>query len=344
MRSRAPTLNQVAALAGVSHQTVSRVLNRHANVSANTRARVLAAIHQLDYQPNTAARTLVTDRSQTIGLITFDGTLAGPSSIVWAIQQAARQAGYFVSIANVPPSDASSIQDAVTRLRQQRVDGILSFTPTTTARTALRDVPTAIPLVAIGATTPSRAIGPPTVGIDNRAGAALATRHLLALGHHTVHHVAGPPDCPEASERTTGWRHALRAAGRPVPQARTGDWSAASGCRAGELLIADRSVTAIFCGNDQMAIGVLHALHASGRSVPGNVSVVGFDDLPETAFLLPPLTTIRHDFAEVGRRSIHLLLRQITDDVRNLTIPLAISPRLVVRSSTAPPPVSSSNV
>jgi DNA-binding LacI/PurR family transcriptional regulator len=262
----------------------------------------------------------------------------------WAIQQAARQAAYFISIANVPPSDASSIQDAVTRLRQQRVDGILSFTPTTTARTALRDVPTAIPLVAIGATTPSRAIGPPTVGIDNRAGAALATRHLLALGHHTVHHVAGPPDCPEASERTTGWRHALRAAGRPVPQARTGDWSAASGYRAGELLIADSSVTAIFCGNDQMAIGVLHALHASGRSVPGNVSVVGFDDLPETAFLLPPLTTIRHDFAEIGRRSIHLLIRQITDDVRNLTIPTAISPRLVVRSSTAPPPVSSSNV
>jgi DNA-binding LacI/PurR family transcriptional regulator len=159
-----------------------------------------------------------------------------------------------------------------------------------------------------------------------------------------VHHVAGPPDCPEASERTTGWRHALGAAGRPVPQARTGDWSAASGYRAGELLIADRSVTAIFCGNDQMAIGVLHALHASGRSVPGNVSVVGFDDLPETAFLLPPLTTIRHDFAEIGRRSIHLLIRQITDDVRTLTIPTAISPRLVVRSSTAPPPVSSSNV
>ena len=128
-----------------------------------------------------------------------------------------------------------------------------------------------------------------------------------------MHHVAGPPDCPEASERTTGWRHALRAAGRPVPQARTGDWSAASGYRAGELLIADRSVTAIFCGNDQMAIGVLHALHASGRSVPGTSASSASTTCPRAAFLLPPLTTIRHDFAEIGRRSIHLLIRQITD-------------------------------
>ena len=206
MRSRAPTLNQVAALAGVSHQTVSRVLNRHANVSANTRARVLAAIRQLDYQPNTAARTLVTDRSQTIGFFHLRWqhrpdrpALCGRSSRPLdrpATSSASRTCRHQTR----PPSRAPA-----TRLRQQRVDGILSFTPTTTARTALRDVPTAIPLVAIGATTPSRAIGPPTVGIDNRAGAALATRHLLALGHHTVHHVAGPPDCPEASERTTGW-------------------------------------------------------------------------------------------------------------------------------------------
>ncbi|MFG2045783.1 LacI family DNA-binding transcriptional regulator [Dactylosporangium sp. NPDC048998] len=331
---RPPAMRDVANLAGVSHQTVSRVVNDHPNVRSETRARVLAAMRALDYQPNVAARTLATNRSQTVGLVTFDTTLFGPSFMVHAIERAAREADYFVSIASAREPDVPQVREAVRRLREQAVEGIVTLAPVAAAWTALRQEPLEVPIVVVGIGAGEQE-EVPTVAVDNTAGAALATRHLLELGHRTVHHVAGPANWPEARERLAGWRAALDEAGRPAPPPLAGDWSAAAGYAAGWDLAARAEVTAVFCANDQMAIGVLRALHEAGRSVPRDVSVVGFDNVPESPYLLPPLTTVRQDFAELGRHSLALLVDQISTGTRRGGEHRTV-PSLIVRSSTAP--------
>ncbi|MGI5176176.1 LacI family DNA-binding transcriptional regulator [Dactylosporangium sp. CA-152071] len=330
-------MRDVAHLAGVSHQTVSRVINDHPNVRSQTRARVLDAMRALDYQPNIAARTLATNRSQTVGLVTFDTTLFGPSFMVHAIERAAREAGYFVSIASAREPDVPQVRDAVRRLREQAVEGIVTLAPVAAAWTALRQVPLDVPIVGLGITAEAGDDSEvPMVAIDNAAGAALATRHLLELGHRTVHHVAGPANWPEARERMAGWRTALEDAGRSAPAPLTSDWSAAAGYAAGRTLAERPEVTAVFCANDQVAVGVLRALYEAGRSVPHAVSVVGFDDMPEAPYLLPPLTTVRQDFAELGRRSLDLLVDQISTGSRRGG-EFRSAPSLIVRSSTATP-------
>ena len=184
-RNRPPVMTDVAQLAGVSHQTVSRVLNDHPNVRPQTRELVLAAITELGYRPNAAARTLVTRRTHTLGVISFDTTLYGPASMLYGIERAARD-NYFVAIASVPTLDRRSVLDAVDRFAGQGVEGIIVITPVEAAVDALRHCPDDIPLVAMGCRTE-----PPvrSVAVDNAEGAALATRHLLDLGHRTVHHL-----------------------------------------------------------------------------------------------------------------------------------------------------------
>jgi DNA-binding LacI/PurR family transcriptional regulator len=327
----------VARLAGVSHQTVSRVLNAHPSVRRETRERVLAAMRELDYQPNSAARTLVTNRSQTLGLVTFDTTLVGPSFMVYAVERAAREAGYFVSVASARSLEISSVVEAIRRLREQTVEGIVAIAPLDSALTALAEVPGGMPLVGMGV---GDANGVAMVGLDNEAGAMLATRHLLALGHRTVHQVAGPAGWPEARERVAGWRAALAEVGAPEPTPLVGDWSPRSGYEAGRQLAADPSVTAVFCANDQMAIGTLRALAEAGRSVPRDVSVVGFDDIPEAPYLSPPLTTVVQDFGELGRRCVEVVVQQIVTRTR-ISDHSRFAPRLVVRESTGAPPRAS---
>ena len=173
--------------------------------------------------------------------------------------------------------------------------------------------------------------------IDQFAGAAIATRHLLELGHRTVAHIAGPHHYLEAQQRVAGWRATLIAAGAEVRPAPEGDWSPRAGYELGRALEPD--VTAIFVANDQMALGVLRALHEAGRSVPGDVSVVGFDDVPEAAYLLPPLTTVRQDFDQMGRRSLRLLLETM-EPSGDTTPHLEVTPELIVRSSTASPRIA----
>ncbi|GAA1742612.1 LacI family DNA-binding transcriptional regulator [Luedemannella helvata] len=328
---RMATMMDVAKLAGVSHQTVSRVLNDQAKVSPETRARVLDAMRQLDYQPNSAARALVTRRSKTLGLVTFDTTLFGPASMVYGIEQAARDAGYFVSIASIRTLSRRAVLDAIGQLRLQSVEGIVAIVPKDSAVVALSAVPPGIALVGVGV---GGGADVPMVGVDNVVGAALATRHLLSLGHRTVYHISGPPGWPEARERTTGWREALTAYAAPAPPVLVGDWSARSGYLAAQRLATDPSVTAVFCANDQMALGALRALHEVGRRVPADVSVVGFDDVPEGPYLIPPLTTVQQDFAEVGRRSLALLMEQITTGARPHR-QIHLTPQLKVRDSSA---------
>jgi DNA-binding LacI/PurR family transcriptional regulator len=202
--------------------------------------------------------------------------------------------------------------------------------PQRAAVDALLHLPPEIPVVAVEA-------GPddsfPVVAVDQHAGAAAATRHLLELGHRNIWHIAGPEGWLEAEQRIEGWRSALRAAAAPEPQLFRGDWSARSGYDVGEHLLAEAGVTAVFVANDQMALGLLRRLHEAGRETPGEISIVGFDDIPEAAYFTPPLTTVRQDFAEVGRSCLHLLLGQIDSRVRSWTR-VVVAPELVVRGST----------
>ena len=332
-RRRTAVMADVARLAGVSHQTVSRVINDNAHVRPETRRRVLAAMRTLDYRPNPAARALVTGRSRTLGVVSFDTTLYGPASTLFAIEQAAHAAGYFITIASLLTMDRASVLGAVDRLRVQGVDGILVITPQEGAAEAVVNLPAAIPVVAVEAGRPGSV---PVVAVDQFAGAASATQLLLDLGHRTVWHVAGPPDFLEAQQRVDGWRAALKAAGAEPPPVLTGDWSPRSGYEVGRRLAEDSEVTAVFVANDQMALGVLRALHERGRSIPREISVVGFDDIPEAQYFMPPLTTVRQDFGEMGRSSLRLLLELMRSGQPPSR--LTIAPELVVRRSTAPPP------
>ena len=332
-RTRPAVLADVARLAGVSYQTVWRVQHESPNVHAATRARVQAAIRKLGYRPNSLAQALATGRSRTLGVVSFDTTLYGPASTLLAIEQAAHDEGYAVTIASLRSLDRATVLDAVQRLRDQGADGIVVIAPQRSAADALRHLPSDGPLVAVEA-GPDDSV--PVVAVDQYAGAVAATQHLLDLGHRTVWHVAGPADWPEAIERVRGWRATLAAAGIRPPALLRGDWSARAGYELGRRLAEDPKVTAVFVGNDQMALGFLRRLHEAGRSAPGDISVVGFDDIPEAAYFTPPLTTVRQDFAEVGRRCLHVLLGQLEQASRS-PARVVVPATLVVRESTAAP-------
>ncbi len=323
----------VARLAGVSHQTVSRVLNSHPNVKPQTRDSVLAAIAELGYRPNAAARTLVTRHTRTLGVVSFDTTLYGPASMLYGIERAAAHS-YFVSIASLPALDRRSMLDAVERFLGQGIEGIIVIATVDTAVAALAHVPSEVPLVAVGCGTRASVT---SVAIDKAAGAAAATRHLLGLGHQTVYHVVllfGPLyHLTGAADR----RQALREAGAAEPAVLAGDWSASSGYELGRQLAAtEPGLTAVFCGNDTMALGVIRALVERGLRVPGDVSVTGFDDVPEAGYYLPPLTTVRQDFGVLGRQALSTLIDRMSG-----AIPagrrVREAPELIVRASAAGP-------
>jgi DNA-binding LacI/PurR family transcriptional regulator len=332
MTAQRPVMHDVARLAGVSHQTVSRVLNSHPNVSAATRQRVMVAMEQLNYRPNAFARGLVTRRSGRIGVMSFDSRLFGPGSTLRAIERAARAEGYGVAVAGMSDTAGGDVNDAIAALDDQSVDGIIVIAPNEAAVRALGGLPRGVPIVALEAEYRPDL---PVVAIDQFEGARMATEHLLELGHDTVWHVAGPADWHEALLRIDGWRAALAAGSRPAPALLHGDWSPRSGYQAGLRIAEHPEVTAVFTGNDQMALGVIHALAERGRHVPQEVSVVGFDDIPEAEFFLPGLTTVRQNFDEVGRLGLDLLVRILDDSAGEHRERLTIAPEFVLRGSTA---------
>jgi DNA-binding LacI/PurR family transcriptional regulator len=333
-RRGAAVMTDVARLAGVSYQTVSRVLHDSPNVRQETRTRVLAAMRRLDYRPNPLAQALVTGRSRTLGVVSFGTTLYGPASTLLGIEEAAYGAGYAVAVASLKTLNRASVLEMVDRLRRQGVDGIVVIAPQRSAFDALLHLAPQDPVVAVEA-GPDDSV--PVVAVDHFAGAAAATRHLLGLGHRTVWHLAGPQDWLEAEERVEGWRSTLNAAGARVPPLLRGDWSARSGYELGEQLLGVQDLTAVFVANDQMALGLLRRLYEAGRETPRQISIVGFDDIPESAYFSPPLTTVRQDFAEVGRRCLHVLLDQIRAG-RRMAARVVVPTELVVRGSTAAPP------
>ncbi|MBD8536043.1 LacI family DNA-binding transcriptional regulator [Plantibacter sp. CFBP 13570] len=347
-RARVATIFDVARLAGVSHQTVSRVLNDLPNVRPATRQRVEQAITQLRYTPSQAARSLVTRRSRTIGLITTGGPDYGPSSTALGFNEAARDARYAVSMASMLESDPASLRQAVELLLRQNVEAIVLIAAHRGALDAVRGIELGVPLVAVESTHRD---GFHRVSIDQYQGARILVDHLVGLGHRRIAHLAGPADSVDALERVRGWRDALSEHGLVAREPLVGDWTPASGFRLGRELVADLGVgddddgrsggrggglfTAVFAANDQMALGVIHALSERGLRVPDDVSVVGFDDIPEAEHFAPPLTTMRQDFPELGRTIMSTLL-EVLSDADSVGVVRSV-PQLIVRESTAAP-------
>ncbi len=328
----------VAAEAGVSHQTVSRVLNGHAYVRDDTRERVLAAIRALGYRPNQAARTLATSRSATIGIVTTGTTHYGPASTVLAIEEAARAAGYFVSIAALNSRDSGAAAAVLDQLITQGVDGIVVVAPLVDVARLVDDVAPRIPVVVVAARrdTPEGS-SVRYVAVDQRAGAVRLTARLIELGHERIAHIEGPSGWFDAIERSRGFADALEVAGARGVVIPAEGWSAQHGYDVGARLADEVAggVTAVFAGNDYLALGAMRALWERGVEVPDGVSVAGFDDIDGSGFLVPSLTTVRQPFSRLGAAAVAGLI----DAWGGADAPdaAAIAPELVERDSTAPP-------
>lgn len=328
---RAPALVDVAARAGVSHQTVSRVLNDNPHVAPATRARVRRAIDELGYRRNMSARALSTGRSNVLGVIAPSSTLHGPPAIVAGLHRAARAAGMTFAVDQLTDLDRTSLHDAVDRLLGQGIAGLLLVLPIDAAAEVIASVvPEGTPVVTVDRPEDDQVS---TVSVDQHAGAVLATRHLLEQGHETVWHVAGPADWNDSRAREAGWAATLRAAGADAPPVVRGDWSPASGYQAGRMLARIPDCTAVFAANDHMALGIMRAMHEAGRTIPDDVGLVGFDGLPESEYFTPPLTTVLQDFAAVGRAGVELLVEQI-DGRATRPRAVLIPPTLIERASS----------
>lgn len=326
---RRVSMADVAAVAGVSGQTVSRVVNDSPRVDPATRARVEAAMARLGYRPHRAARALRTGRTQTIGLVVSTLATVGNSRMLQAVADAAAARGYALTVVTL--GDAPDVASAFERLSEQGVDGAVVLNEATAAARGAA-APPGLHLVVVDAPPGTAGVG--IVQSDHAEGARAATAHLLALGHATVHHLAGPRGSFAAAERERGWREALAAAGHSAPALVRGDWTAASAHAAAAAFTADPSVTAVFAANDQSALGAIRAFSDAGRTVPDDVSVVGFDDIADAADYRPPLTTVRQDFDRLGQLAVAALVAGIEDGVAGFEI---VPTALCVRASTAPP-------
>nr|WP_100365900.1 LacI family DNA-binding transcriptional regulator [Diaminobutyricimonas aerilata] len=323
----------VAERAGVSAQTVSRVSNGYEGVIPETRDAVLRAMAELGYRPNSAARALKRGEFRTIGVIVFTLATTGNMRTLEAIAASAAEAGYAITLIPGSPTQ-SGIRNAFTRMDELAVDAVIVVMEMHLLDSSTVALPPNVKVVVVDSDAGDRY---PVVDTDQADGTRQAVEHLLGLGHDTVWHISGPEDSFSAERRTRAWRETLERAGRRVPPVAPGDWTAESGYRAGLLLADDPDCTAVFCANDQMALGLYRALAERGRRVPDDVSIVGFDDIPEAASFSPPLTTVHQDFAEMGRRSVARVLAQLgssTTDIGTTLVPT----HLVPRASTAPPP------
>ncbi|WP_460351459.1 LacI family DNA-binding transcriptional regulator [Actinoallomurus acanthiterrae] len=335
-RKQRVSMADVARLAGVSSQTVSRVSNGHPSVVGSTRDQVLAAMRELGYRPNSAARALRYGEFRTIGVILFDLSSTGNSRTLEAIAAHAAAEGYAITLIPVAARTQDHVMGAFTRLGELAVDAVIVIMEAHLLDSVSFTLPPGVHVVMVDSDAGDRYS---VVDTDQADGARQAVEHLLGLGHRTVWHVAGPAESFAAERRAAAWRKALEAAGREAPPVRHGDWSTESGYRAGLELAEEPACTAVFAANDQMALGLLRAFGEKGRRVPADVSVVGFDDVPGTAdWFVPPLTTVHQDFAEVGRRCVQGVLDQIRGGRHSAPGTTLVPTRLVVRQSAAPPP------
>lgn len=327
-------MTEVARLAGVSQKTVSRVVNGEQYVSEAVRERVLAVIAEVGFRPNAAARALVTRRTRRLGVVAVASAQHGPAATIAGVERAAAERGYYVSVARVREETASGLQAAVDELLAQEIEAIAISEATDIGHPDIR-VPAGMPILSFDMPDRSQRPSELLVAGDEVSAARRVIEHLLGLGHRTVHHLAGPPGWTASRRREAGWRSALEAAGRPIPAAAGGDWSPASGHDAMVALLADRP-TAVFAANDHMAIGAIRAIERAGLRVPDDVSIVGFDDIPESEYLSTALTTVRQDFEGRTAFAISLLIDAVEGRPPSDAVHV-VPTELVVRESTAPP-------
>ena len=325
-------MSDVAHLAGVSAQTVSRVAAGSAHVRPDTRERVLRAMNQLGYSPNRAAQALRRGSFKTIGVLTQQIHRTGEALTTAGVLEAATAVDYAVNLVQVERPASEELREAVYRLSHQAIDGLVVVQAGRAGREHLI-LPPSLPVAVSDSTLVDYY---PSASADQVGGVRHAVKHLLELGHRTVHHVCGPEDSQSSLIRKATWSRTLQEAGAPVPEAVPGGWEAAAGYEAGLRLAADPEVTAVFCANDELALGLIRAMHEQDRRVPRDVSVVGFDGLAVGEYSFPPLTTVRQDFKRYGREMVSLVLEQADGavlDNRSVIIPT----ELLVRGSTAPP-------
>ncbi|GAA1981798.1 LacI family DNA-binding transcriptional regulator [Isoptericola halotolerans] len=326
-------LSDVAERAGVSVSTVSRVLTGRTPVSQKLRDRVESAVAELGYRPNAAAQTLVSGRRSTVAVLARNTLRYGYAATLQGIEEAARAEGFVVTIGVIESEDPGAMKSAIDLVLSQPLAGAIVVEFDTLGIATLDALPASLPVVA-AAGARRRAGSRPHAFLDDEAGGREATQYLLSLGHRTVHHVAIPAT-RERAGRSWGWRSAMNDAGVPLPPMIQASYDPDSGYEAGRELAKDPSVTAVLCGNDELAIGVVRALAEAGRGVPGDVSVVGFDDQPFARMWMPALTTVAQDFPELGRRTFGLLSQWLGTGTKPRSS--SAKPRLVVRDSTAPP-------
>jgi LacI family transcriptional regulator len=335
------TIAQVAKEAGVSLQTVSRVINNRREITPETRERVQEVIRRLGYQPNAIARSLSQRRSQTLGIVTSGLEYYGPSHVLVGVEQAANQHGLSILLNLLHQPESGDIESIVNGLISRQVEGIIWAVPEIgDNRSWLRELlpQLTIPVIFLSA-QPRDTLK--VVDVDNRQGGYVATQHLLERGYRRIGLIAGPLTWWAAKERRRGWQEALIDAGVrwSNSQVVAGDWSAESGERGlYELLENHPDLDAVFVCNDQMALGLMRAARSLGKRIPEDLAVVGFDDTPESAFYYPPLTTIRQDLYKLGQVAVETFLQIREAEQRGeLSTPTEIKllkPQLVIREST----------
>jgi DNA-binding LacI/PurR family transcriptional regulator len=332
---RQPGLVDVAEHAGVSISTVSRVLTGRTPVSSRLREKVTTAVEELGYRPNAAAQALVSGRRSTVAVLARNTTRFGYAATLQGIEEAARAAGYVVMIALIESTDREEVERGVNLTLSQALAGAIVIEFDDVGVETLTAMPDTIPVVAAAGARRRPGLHPHAF-LDDYAGGKEATEYLLSLGHRTVHHVAIPATRAR-SGRAWGWRQALIGAGVAVPPVVQAEYSPTSGYDAAQRIVDDPDVSAILCGNDELAIGVARAYQERGRSIPRDVSIVGFDNQPFAQMWLPALTTVSQDFIDLGRRTFGLLAQWLETSVRPGDS--AVRPHLIVRESTGPAPV-----
>ncbi|MEV6303407.1 LacI family DNA-binding transcriptional regulator [Actinoplanes sp. NPDC051861] len=326
-----PSIRDVAAMAGVSYQTVSRVLNDSPRVRPETRQHVLDVIDRLGYRPNRAARALNLGRAGAVTVLTSDTVLYGYARLLQGIEEAARVEGLPVGIRVIESGSPADVRSAADYVGDASAGGVIvvAFDPAGAA--VLRALPGDVPAVAATEAGGLTGVARRMIYLDERPAAREATRHLLSLGHRTVHHVAIPSETGTMG-RQAGWRDALAEAGIPAPPVVAAGWDVTSAFHASRDLATNPSVTAILCGNDDIALAVRRALHEAGRDVPGDVSIVGFDDVPGCAYWTPALTTVRMNFVGLG----HACVAAVAAEIHGLphADPVLEEPQLIIRESS----------
>lgn len=327
---RRPSMADVAAVAGVSHQTVSRVLNNKGSVREETRQRILKVMTEMGYRRNESARALASSQSRLVGVLTPRFVEWGPATTLLSLQLAANEAGYFVSVATLAEFTTETIRKSIDDLISLGCAGIIVISPVEPLARELGKLEIPVPTLVVASRWIDDGSHHTRIGIDQRSGVVEALRHLSSLGCQTIAHIAGPANDFDAMERDAAWRDGAAALGLTASRRAEGDWGAASGYRAMREILAEAHPDAVFVANDQMALGALKALSEADIKVPDDMRLFGFDDQDGSAYFEPGLTTVRQDFERIGAEALGVL-EQIIEGEHPDSI--AIPTTLMLRAS-----------